>query len=687
MAKTYNLNDPLSLNPIDNSIDKPWLKHSKPRNKSLIFEDSNRINPNELVPPPSTLERPSISSNEAILNDAYKLKVLIVDLGNFIYEDLSRVELINENRSDLPTIHVEYVHNSNVMTGQNALDICQLTNPDLIIIDCQVNPAPDAMGLYKTALNLGIVPIFGVPGTVSQDYFSYWQMNGINNFLIKKERKLNFQYYNINEYVDLITDVVLHKLDKIKVSCFGEFRNLINSTNVQQIETLPPFNEIPTPQPTIMPHSDVPAHLSHTREGFNNKPQQPLQTSPMNNFSPPYITSETQPPVNNDPLRNIPADIRDEFLAFIEHKKAENSSGNTRNTLDKMKDSAGKVIVVYGVKGGVGKSFIATNIGALTADCTKSDTCIIGLDLVSCVLDLYVPSNEENISKKTIHDLIRDGYKQQDKENPNDIGYYDENVLNEIIYRSAEVNNLYILPGVKNPLESDNITGNAIFALIDTLRKRYKYVIIDASGRAQEDPIYYSLVKSDLILMVTECEMPSVRNTRDALLMFAGYCRNDENDAFANVLKKTKIIINKSIGIGEFTSDIAEEFFYEKEYNIPYVAPDYVIGHIPFDKKTTLLSVNQGRILSLAFTDCEVAKALRLVFKKVAPHLSIRFNKKTTQGKNKRTNLPKNKRISEDSWDDDMSFNESATQQKDSLLKRLFSSIFGSRKNTKRKNK
>lgn len=153
----------------------------------------------------------------------------------------------------------------------------------------------------------------------------------------------------------------------------------------------------------------------------------------------------------------------------------------------------GKVIVVYSPKGGTGRTTIATNLAiALHSDETK-------VALVDGNLqfgDVAVFLNEQG--KNSVLDLA-----------PR-VEELDPDVVREVMvpHRKSGVD---ILAAPPKPELADKVAGEQFAKLLNYLRRIYAYIIVDTSSQLT-DAVQGALDVSDLIVLLTTQDIPSVKN-------------------------------------------------------------------------------------------------------------------------------------------------------------------------------
>lgn len=216
---------------------------------------------------------------------------------------------------------------------------------------------------------------------------------------------------------------------------------------------------------------------------------------------------------------------------------------------------AGKIIVVFGTKGGIGKSLIATNLAISLVQNSKKKVVIMDLDLQFGDIAIMLNINPE----RTISDVV------------NVIDDMDIEMLEGFLTKHKS--GLSILPAPINPAYAETITPEIVGKLIKLLKDNYQYIIIDTVSSFQ-DNILTVLDICDIILLVLILDLPTIKNIKLSLetMMSLNY-----------PIEKVKLVLNRSDSdTGLNLSDIEKML----EVKISYF--------IPSDGKLVIPSVNKG---------------------------------------------------------------------------------------------
>jgi pilus assembly protein CpaE len=160
----------------------------------------------------------------------------------------------------------------------------------------------------------------------------------------------------------------------------------------------------------------------------------------------------------------------------------------------------GKVITVYGPKGGVGTTTIATNLAVALQG---PDTRVVIVDGNLQYGDVAVFHNEQ--PRNTILDLTP---------RSNEL---DPDIIKEVLIVSQK-SGVHILAAPPRPEMAEHVNPEQFTQVIEYLKTIYHYIVIDTETHLSEIVIS-ALDISDVIIMVTTQEIPAIKNSKAFLTL------------------------------------------------------------------------------------------------------------------------------------------------------------------------
>ncbi|MFH1563992.1 MAG: AAA family ATPase [Nitrospirota bacterium] len=219
-----------------------------------------------------------------------------------------------------------------------------------------------------------------------------------------------------------------------------------------------------------------------------------------------------------------------------------------------------KIIAMFGAKGGVGRTLISTNLAVSMAGLLKPQNkklALIDLDLqfgdIAIMLNLAPAKTIVGLSKEI-----------------NELGNIDEELLESYLIRYRD--NLAILPAPLKPEEADLIRADHIEKILDLIKHRYHYTIVDCS-RTLSEPILVALGIADIIILLLTLDIPTIKNAKLSLEVM-------EKLGFSS---KIKIVLNRAYTkMGISIQEVKEALAFP------------IMELIPSDGRVAIPSVNEG---------------------------------------------------------------------------------------------
>jgi len=215
----------------------------------------------------------------------------------------------------------------------------------------------------------------------------------------------------------------------------------------------------------------------------------------------------------------------------------------------------GQVITVFGTKGGVGKTFVATNLAVSLAQKNKNRVALVDLDLDfgNAALALNI------IPQFTIADVV------------NEVTSLDQDLLES--YLIPHNSGVKLLAANAEPQMTEFINADYVGMLIRILQDAFDYVVVDMPARFY-DPVDPAIQEADTLMLVATPEVVTLRNIKSCLntLSMLKYPPN-----------KTKVILNKTDSRSEI-----------KPRDVETTLNARIYADIPADYRLVSSSMNQG---------------------------------------------------------------------------------------------
>lgn len=243
--------------------------------------------------------------------------------------------------------------------------------------------------------------------------------------------------------------------------------------------------------------------------------------------------------------------------------------------------AGGRVITVASATGGCGKTFFAVNAAYFLQAHAGGKACIVDLDLqfgeVTAALRLQ--------PRYTIFDA------QQHHPGGVDL---DEHLDDYLVHHATGVS---VLPAPREPSEADRIDPADVVRIVEAVRRRFDFVIVDTPP-ALTETVLATLDVSELLFVMATLDLPSVRNL-GVFLTTLGKLKVP-TDAIRLVMNKAEA------GVGIDVDDVARLFPGGFHAVLPYAS---VVSR----------SVNHGEPVLKAYPDALVSRRLSAALMPLLP--------------------------------------------------------------------
>jgi len=203
----------------------------------------------------------------------------------------------------------------------------------------------------------------------------------------------------------------------------------------------------------------------------------------------------------------------------------------------------GTVVTIFGAKGGIGKTTIATNLSAALVNATQSNVALVDMDTrfgdVAIMMDIAVEHSIADLGRR-LDQLDRESIKDS---------------------LARHHTGVSILPAPLHPTEWRDLTAQHIEKIIDLLAQGYDWVVIDTPGTFNEI-IAATLEIGDIILLITSMDIASIKDTALALEMLRAADVSED---------KVKLLINHSTSANSLREEDVERVLeYKVTWRIPH---------------------------------------------------------------------------------------------------------------------
>jgi pilus assembly protein CpaE len=235
----------------------------------------------------------------------------------------------------------------------------------------------------------------------------------------------------------------------------------------------------------------------------------------------------------------------------------------------------GRTVAVFSSKGGCGTSFIATNLAASMG----APTVLVDLNLQAGDLTLFLGVEP----KYSIADLVENREQADDA------------MLRS--YLAPHSANLSLLAAPREADAADDIEAEHVFSVIQILRERYDFVVIDPQHTFDSITLA-ALDQVDEILMVLTLDIPAIRSAQRTLAIFdrLGYPRH-----------KIRTVVNRWSKQIDLDLRQVERYLGER-----------VTGFITSDYRTAVNSINLGQPLVESDPQSRIAAEIRQIAAAIA---------------------------------------------------------------------
>ena len=228
-----------------------------------------------------------------------------------------------------------------------------------------------------------------------------------------------------------------------------------------------------------------------------------------------------------------------------------------------------QVITIFGAKGGLGKTTIASNLAVKLAENGKK-VALIDLDLQFGDIHIFLDIDP----KDTIAELVQESFSANI-----------DSVRSFMIVHSSGV---HVLCAPKSPEYAEMISGEKVQTLLSLLRSYYDYVVIDTAPSFNEVTMT-ALESSSTVLFVTGLDISILKNSKLSLSLLNSLQQSD----------KVRLIVNRAVEMSSITV---------KDVQTILGCPTWAT--LPSDYKVAVTALNRGIPYVISEPESKLSQAL-----------------------------------------------------------------------------
>lgn len=232
----------------------------------------------------------------------------------------------------------------------------------------------------------------------------------------------------------------------------------------------------------------------------------------------------------------------------------------------------GQVISIFSPKGGVGRTFLSTNLAV------SMSGQLVGKKILLMDMDFDLPGDMSKLLNLHPTKAIVDIVSSWEKNN------YSPVLLKDYIHSFSDT--LDFIPIILKIPERSLLKGEFLQKIIEDLKTDYEFIIIDA-GRNFSKLLISILEYSTLILLIVNPDLLSVHKIKDTV---------EKLQYFSFPLRMIKLILNRSESLGGVTWQ-----------EVKLAIPTEIAAHIPSQGKIVCSSLNRQIPLVFENPRCQIS--------------------------------------------------------------------------------
>ncbi len=207
--------------------------------------------------------------------------------------------------------------------------------------------------------------------------------------------------------------------------------------------------------------------------------------------------------------------------------------------------SAGMVITIFGAKGGIGKTTMATNLAAALVSINAGSAVVVDVDTIfgdaAMMLDIPIEMSLTDAAGR-VEELDR------------------ESLGSSLARHSSGIR---MLPAPFEPTDWRNVSPEAVDKVLTLLAQTHDFVIVDCPATFT-DLVAVALEKATVVLLMTSLDITSIKDTTTAFKLLSGAMNTED---------KIKLVINHATNVNSVREeDVSKVLRREVFWSVPYDA-------------------------------------------------------------------------------------------------------------------
>lgn len=231
-----------------------------------------------------------------------------------------------------------------------------------------------------------------------------------------------------------------------------------------------------------------------------------------------------------------------------------------------------RVVTVFGAKGGLGKTTIATNLAVKLAE-NRKKVALIDLDLQFGDIHIFLDIEPAD----TISEFVQQ--------------VFTPNIDSVRSYMTVHSSGIHVLCAPKSPEYAELVSAEKVQSLLSVLRTYYDYVIIDTPP-SFTDVTITAIESSSTILFVTGLDISILKNSKLSLSLMDSLQQRD----------KVRLIVNRAVDMSSITVE-----------DVQRIIGCPIWAKIPSDYKVAVTALNRGTPFVISSPGSKLSQSISIV--------------------------------------------------------------------------